>query len=190
MKTNRRKLSASLQRGHALSAVFEQLCSQRPQFLSFVRSRVADSSRAEDILQTAFARAFERGSELREVQRAEAWFYRILRNLLIDEHRKSSATCEEIGLENPECVPARESQQLRICSCIGHALQELRAEYGDILRLVAVQEMPVQTYASGHGISATNASVRLHRARKALRSRLEKVCRDCAPAGCFDCTCA
>jgi RNA polymerase sigma-70 factor (ECF subfamily) len=190
MKTSCRKPSTGLEVNSLRSAMLERLCSQRSHFVSFVRSRVADSSRAEDILQTAFARAIESGSKLRDTQRADAWFYRILRNLLVDEHRKASAAREEIGLESPESVPARESQELRICSCAGHALQELKAEYGNILRLVAVQEMPVQTYASSHGISATNASVRLHRARKALRSRLEEVCQDCAPAGCFDCACA
>jgi RNA polymerase sigma-70 factor (ECF subfamily) len=39
------------------------------------------------------------------------------------------------------------------------------------------------------GITVNNLAVRLHRARKQMRARLEKFCRDCSTAACVDCTC-
>jgi RNA polymerase sigma-70 factor (ECF subfamily) len=44
-------------------------------------------------------------------------------------------------------------------------------------------------YAQRTGITATNAAVRGHRARKALARGLRATCGTCAGAGCLDCTC-
>jgi RNA polymerase sigma-70 factor (ECF subfamily) len=47
----------------------------------------------------------------------------------------------------------------------------------------------VQDFAEQHGISASNASVRVHRARAALRKQLLRTCATCAEHGCVNCTC-
>jgi RNA polymerase sigma-70 factor (ECF subfamily) len=47
----------------------------------------------------------------------------------------------------------------------------------------------VGDYARKAGITPNNASVRLHRAREALRKQVEKTCGTCATHGCLDCTC-
>ncbi len=43
---------------------------------------------AEEILQEAFVRSIGRGSTLRDGELATAWFYRLLRNALVDHHRR------------------------------------------------------------------------------------------------------
>ena len=43
--------------------------------------------------------------------------------------------------------------------------------------------------AAEQGITPNAAMVKLHRARRALRMRLEESCRTCATHGCLDCTC-
>ena len=49
--------------------------------------------------------------------------------------------------------------------------------------------MAVKDNAEEGGISRTNAGVRLHRARQALRAEVERTCGHCAQQGCTDCTC-
>jgi len=39
------------------------------------------------------------------------------------------------------------------------------------------------------GVTPNNAAVRLHRARGALKKRLEQTCGTCTQHGCLDCTC-
>ena len=44
-------------------------------------------------------------------------------------------------------------------------------------------------WAEDLGITPNNATVRLHRARKALKRELERSCGTCATHGCLDCGC-
>jgi RNA polymerase sigma-70 factor (ECF subfamily) len=66
----------------------------------------------------------------------------------------------------------------------------LKPEYSEILRAVDVGEQRVQDYAAQHHISVSNAGVRVHRARAALRNRLLQTCAACAEHKCLDCTCS
>jgi RNA polymerase sigma-70 factor (ECF subfamily) len=65
----------------------------------------------------------------------------------------------------------------------------LKPEYADILRRVDLGETRIDRVAAELGITANNAAVRLHRARQALRQRLEQMCGVCAHHGCLNCTC-
>src|SRR5215831_5458161 len=80
-----------------------RLLSERRRFVVFVRRQVADDAAAEDIVQAAFARATQAAVELRSRDRAIAWFYRILRNAIVDHYRRRSAS------ENALAKLARES---------------------------------------------------------------------------------
>jgi RNA polymerase sigma-70 factor (ECF subfamily) len=47
----------------------------------------------------------------------------------------------------------------------------------------------VKTFAAEHGITPTNASIRLLRARQALKKEVTRACGTCAEHGCVDCSC-
>lgn len=51
------------------------------------------------------------------------------------------------------------------------------------------RQLPLQKVAKALGITTNNATVRLHRARRALKRELERSCGICATHGCLDCTC-
>jgi DNA-directed RNA polymerase specialized sigma24 family protein len=65
----------------------------------------------------------------------------------------------------------------------------LKPEFANLLSKVEMQGRSVREVAEEEGISANNAAVRLHRARLALKSQLEKTCGTCTEHGCLDCTC-
>ncbi|NIN65241.1 MAG: RNA polymerase subunit sigma-70, partial [Anaerolineae bacterium] len=65
----------------------------------------------------------------------------------------------------------------------------LKHEYREIILRVELQDEPLQHVASELGITPNNASVRLHRARRALREALQATCGACTEHGCLDCTC-
>ena len=79
--------------------------------------------------------------------------------------------------------------QAEICACIGRLATTLKPEYSDALQAVDVQGLTVKAFATARGLSASNAGVRVFRAREALKKRVTESCGTCAEHGCRDCTC-
>jgi RNA polymerase sigma factor (sigma-70 family) len=172
--------------------VLNSLLDLRRRFLSFIERRVDDRAIAEDILQTAYLRALESKGHLRESESAVAWFYRILRNAVIDYYRRR--TTEGAGLERwareLETETASEPElQATACQCISSALDTISPAYAALLRAVDLGEISLSAYANSQGITTGNAAVRAHRARTALRNQLIRCCGTCSTHACLDCTC-
>jgi RNA polymerase sigma factor (sigma-70 family) len=170
----------------------DQLLAQRKHFLSFVQRRVSDSGLAEDILQTAYLRAFEHRDDFKPSESVVAWFYRLLRNAVIDSYRRHTSRERALEAWTRELeISAQPSPDLQneVCTCLHGILDGLKPEYSEALRAVDLGEQRVQDFAEQHGISASNASVRVHRARTALRKQLLRTCAVCAEHGCVNCTC-
>lgn len=167
------------------------LVTERPKFLNFVRSRVRDADAAEEILQKASLKVIARGATLRDASRAEAWIYRILRNEILDHYRRSAVRERRTAELDPDIASELPAQvSARTCPCALEEMSALQPGYSEALRTMEMEDEPIASHAARTGISLNNATVRLHRARKALRTRVEKRCGSCAGAGCFDCDCA
>jgi RNA polymerase sigma factor (sigma-70 family) len=171
---------------------FDRLLAQRKQFFAFVQRRVSDAGLAEDILQTAYLRAFEHQDDFQPSESAVAWFYRLLRNAVIDSYRRHAAKDRALEAWTRELESSAEpsaSVQDEVCACLGGVIDSLKPEYAEVLRAVDLGEQRVQEFAEQHSISASNAGVRAYRARAALRKELLRTCATCAEHGCLDCTC-
>jgi RNA polymerase sigma-70 factor (ECF subfamily) len=68
-------------------------------------------------------------------------------------------------------------------------LSALKPEYARALRRVDLDGTRVRESATEEHITPNNASVRLHRARAALRREVERACGTCATHRCLDCSC-
>ena len=164
----------------------------RHKFLGFVQRRVNDPATAEDILQTAYLRSLDSAGQLRDSDSAVAWFYRILRNAIIDHYRRRAS--EGAGLERwiqeleTEIKPDPILHDAT-CQCIAGALNTLTPAYASLLREVDLGDTTLTAYAHAQNITPGNAAVRAHRARTALRKQLIRCCGTCATHGCLDCTC-
>lgn len=167
------------------------LLAHRADFLSFLERKVRDRALAEDILQDAFAR-LDKLASLRDEESAVAWFYRVLRNAVIDQARRAQTrahnlqTFAEELAEDPHDSPDTEA---RVCRCVSMLKDTLQPTYREALEQVEVFGMPVKDYARQQGITPGNAAVRLFRARDALRKQVARSCGACAEHGCVDCTC-
>ena len=89
------------------------LVDRRRRFLQFVVRRVKDHTIAEDILQAAYARAFNRQSSLRSNDSVKAWFYRILRNAIIDYYRRRDVEGRVLEPLSPEAD--RSAEPIKHC---------------------------------------------------------------------------
>ena len=175
-----------------MSPSVANLIEQRNRFLSFVQRRVRDRNIAEDILQMAYLKAVSNAETLKAGQSADAWFFRILRNAVIDHYRHQAVETRtfepwEPGTEPPPATP--DLTPANLCPCVAGAIREVPASYREILREVDLAEVPLDHYAERTGITRGNAAVRSHRAHRSLRKKLMAHCGSCAEAGCLDCTC-
>lgn len=162
-------------------------------FLAFLTRRVGDREVAEDLLQESFAKALPKLPQLEKRESAVAWFYRILRNAVVEHARRRDRTgravaalAAELRAEVPE--PGGEVER-ELCRCVGRLARSLKPEYRAAIEAVEVGGAELAGYAAGAGITRGNAAVRLHRARQALRKQVVAACGTCAEHGCRDCSC-
>jgi RNA polymerase sigma-70 factor (ECF subfamily) len=161
-------------------------------FLKYLERRVGNRELAEDILQDAFTRVVTHPEHAPADEGVVPWFYRVLRNAAIDQFRRNTgaARAAEAFARELEAHKAVEPElEAEICGCISRLASTLKAEYSEALQAIDVNGMPVKAFAEQHGLSATNAGVRVFRARQALKKRMIESCGTCAEHGCRDCTC-
>jgi RNA polymerase sigma factor (sigma-70 family) len=161
-------------------------------FLGYLSRKVGDRDLAEDILQEGFAKVMARPDLAPSDEGLVPWFYRTLRNAAIDQfRRRGSATraMEAFAHELESHVDPGEELHSEICECVTRLAVTLKPEYAEALQEIDVRGTPVKDFATLHGLSASNAGVRVFRAREALKKRVSQSCGTCADHGCLNCTC-
>lgn len=172
--------------------VVSRLVANHREFLAFLQIRVGSRAVAEDILQDAFVRGLDKLGDLRDDEAAVAWFYRLLRNAVIDRQRRDAAAGRRLGALAAELEEAVEpAPELRgaVCQCVARLTDTLKPEYAEALRRIELDGLAVKDYAAEAGITAGNAAVRVFRAREALKKQVARSCGTCAEHGCLECDC-
>ena len=173
-------------------ALTELLVAHQRQFLAFLEPRVGSREAARDVLQAALLRSLEKGHQLRDGESAHAWFYRLLRNALIDRAR--TASLQKRALEQHAHQSALDEEAARalkaqVCGCVRALGDAVKPEYALAVRRVDLEGASLDTYAQEQGITPGNARVRLHRARSAMGEKLLAMCGTCCAQGCTNCPC-
>ena len=173
-------------------APLEVLLAQHRAFLAYLERRVGDRAMAEDILQDAFSKVVSRPELAPQDEGVVPWFYRTLRNAVVDRFRRAGAADRALAafareMETEESAGPELEQE--VCACVSRLAASLKPEYADALQAIDVAGTPVKTYAEQKGLSPGNAAVRVFRAREALKRRVMESCGTCAEHGCLDCSC-
>jgi RNA polymerase sigma-70 factor (ECF subfamily) len=172
--------------------MIETLLENHRAFLRYLERRVGSRELAEDILQDAFAKVVDHPEQAPPDEGILPWFYRSLRNATIDHFRRRGAADRALAAfareldASPEPPPDLSHE---ICACVSRLAGTLKPEYAEALQAIDVNDTPVSTFAQAHGLSASNAGVRVFRARQALKKRVAESCGTCAEHGCLDCSC-
>ena len=182
-----------MQQTNAESAqlVTSHILSSRQKFLDYVRRRIADPELAEDILQDSLVRAVEAAPSLRDEARLAPWFRSILQNAIVDAYRRRGVERKHLAdawTEEPR-VESEEEEEAALCTCFHDLIPTLKPEYADLIQALDLGGEAPEAAAQRLGVTPNNLKVRRHRARQALRRRLEETCRVCAEHHCLDCTC-
>ncbi len=169
--------------------VVAALVANHREFLAFVQRRLGDRALAEEVLQDAFVRSLDKLGTVRDT--AVGWFYRVLRNAIIDHQRRQAVAARRLEAYAHTQDDDRRDEELHrvVCRCVGELAATLKPEYATALRRIELDGVPVKDYATEVGISSSNAGVRIFRARAALRQQVARACGTCAEHGCLDCTC-
>jgi len=143
---------------------------QRQRFFTYLIRRAGDYHLACDIMQESFARIYEKYTT---EQFTPQLLYTIGRNLFLDALRKRKHTPSEIAdVEQPDdgqehyLMVRDEYRQVLV------AMRHLEDDERDLLSLVVSSELSYRELAEITGISEANVKVKIHRARKKLRTYL------------------
>lgn len=179
-----------------LDDIVHQLVGNEAAFRAFLRRRVNDEALAEDLLQQSLVRAVEHHHSLRKDESVIPWFYRILRHAIIDvyraqasEARKHDAFLQELTVSGEDTAAAPDAVKPTVCACLYKLLPAIRPTYAELLRRVDLEGEDPDTVARELKLTRNNLTVRLHRARQALRASLEDSCGICSKHGCLNCAC-
>lgn len=179
-----------------LNDMIQRLLEHESAFRVFLCRRVGDEAVAEDLLQQSMIRAVQRHHSVRNDDSVVAWFYKIIRHTLIDyyrskgvEARRNEAFLQELTLSGEDKEPAIDEVKSTACTCLHRLLPKLRSNYAELIRRIDLEEESPKRVAEELKISQRNLTVRLHRARQALRASLEQSCGVCSTHGCLNCTC-
>ena len=177
-------------------SVIHRLTENRSLFEAFLRRRVEDDFMVQDLLQQSLVKAIQQQHSLNNEESVVPWFYRILRNIVIDYYRSQASEkarrgdfLEQAHVLADDHVPSLDEVKATVCRCLDDAISVLRPGYSDLIRRIDLAGEAVSAVAKDLQITPNNATVRLHRARQALRQTLENSCGVCSTHGCLNCTC-
>ena len=149
------------------------LVASHREFLAFVS---AASETARSRRRSCRTRSCGASSTFDIRESAIGWFYRVPRNAIIDRARRAAMQRPASTHSPPSPTPRRPTGSSRTSSAgaSGSLAGTLKPEYADALRRIDVEGTPVKDYAEQAGISASNAGVRVFRAREALRKQVAR----------------
>ena len=143
----------------------------------FLRSRVGDHSRAEDLLQQTFLQIHRSRRSYLPGRSARAWAFGIAKNvLLMDERRRFRKTARELPLEGAQ--PGRSSppsEQIAHRDLLEKALRVLSDDQAEAFLLHEVHGFTFPEIGGILGIRTATAKVRAFRAGRAIQAELQRL---------------
>ncbi|MDR6951401.1 RNA polymerase sigma-70 factor (ECF subfamily) [Ancylobacter sp. 3268] len=138
----------------------------------YARALTRDEADAEDLVQDALLRAYEKRSGFDPERGVRGWLFSILHNVFVDRRRARRAEVERenhlAGIEPMAGEPAQE-HHVRLAQ-IRDAFMVLPEEQRSALHLVAIEGLGYAEAAAALGIPQGTLMSRLSRARAALRA--------------------
>jgi RNA polymerase sigma factor (sigma-70 family) len=157
----------------------EALIGLLPRLRRFARGLTRDAADADDLCQATIERALKSWQQWRDGTRLDAWVYRIMRNIWIDETRSRSRrgqtfVPEEAGIDVGDAGDAAIEAYAELGQ-VGRALTRLPAEQREAILLILVEGFAYKEAAEILGCPIGTLTSRLVRGREALMRELGEV---------------
>ena len=150
---------------------------------SYALARVGDSHQAEDLVQESFLAAVRGKDGFRGESTVRTWLTSILRRKVIDYFRSQRRAEKKIGLAachlavdtvELQTVDQKPAECPELSDVFDQCLKKLSPAAAEAFVLRIMDELETKDICQTLDISAQNLSVRLHRARFALKECLER----------------
>lgn len=167
--------SGALPSGRRL--VEAELVARLPLYRRMAGRRLRSLAEAEEVAQAFALKALERAGQLREPLAVGGWLRRIFETTLIDHCRRAGGRrAREVSFDaqlhdRAEAEPPRNPTG-EAAAIVVRLLPRLKPEYAQVIEQVDLMERSRAEAASDLGVTTNNLTVRLHRARAALRTQL------------------
>ena len=154
----------------------------------FILALVKDEWVADDLIQETFLKVQQNIESLGDPSRLSSWIFRIAHNLCQDHFRRLKKSRKEESIDQEETGDLKESliqkelgiqkelEQRQMGECVQNQVNLLPESLRTVLVLFDLMEFSHQESADILGITVKNVKVRLHRARKRLKTILEEKC--------------
>ncbi len=158
---------------------------------NYILRMVGDTYAAEDLTQETFIKIYKNLSGFRGESSLKTWIFQIATNITLDYFRTSAYKNskrtdiiedeEEIysaGIGEAEKVLSIEDKLIKteMSQCVRDFIDQLPEDYKAVIILHDLQDFKNREIADILGESLDNVKIRLHRARKKLRSVLASYC--------------
>lgn len=137
-----------------------------------------DRSRAEEMAQEAFLRAYRKLSHWRSDAPFSSWLFTLAANLYRSELRRipiRTVPLEDVPEPGDPRIPSSDLDVEQQENAVRQAVALLPAKYRDVVILYYFQGQDVSAAARSLGMTEGTLKSRLFRARKLLRSKLSRV---------------
>lgn len=151
-----------------------------PQLRTFVRRRIADPDRADDLVAEILLRIHQNVGSLDDRERLPNWVFRIARNAIIDEYRRAGRSREQLMAslqEEPAKADEAEPDVVQeLSACLRPMLEGLPAEQRAAVEMIDLDGMSQADAANQAGISLSGMKSRVQRGRRRLAEILGQCC--------------
>lgn len=142
----------------------------------FFSRRVAADD-VDDLLQECFLKVRQGLPTLRDQDRLGSWVFQIARNLVIDHTRRQRDTGGARTMdEDPPAEPDAPDLDARIGGWLASMIQQLPANYAEVLLDSELRDVPHRQIADRLGLSISGVKSRVQRGRALLRDKLLACC--------------
>ena len=151
-----------------------------PRLYRVAYAMTENAADAEDILQEAYCKLWDRREELEGIRSPEAFCVTLVKNMCLDFVRSAGYNRreEEVTDHLPilsEVSPEKEIIEQENIIVINGLINELPDNQRKIIRLWSIDECSMQEIEQITGLSAVNIRVLLSRARKTIRTRYDEI---------------
>jgi len=147
----------------------------------FVRRRIADPDRADDLVAEIVLRIHQNVGSLDDRERLPNWVFRIARNAVIDEYRRAGRTREQLTptfTDRPIVESAEDDREVltELASCLRPLLGGLCLPQRRAVEMIDLDGVSQADAAQREGISLSGMKSRVQRGRRRLAELLGQCC--------------
>ena len=132
-----------------------------------------DPALADDLVQQTYYKALRNQRQLRDIDAADAWLFRILANCLTDHHRaRREMLSDDEVIQVEKRTPEHAAQDDQIAERVRQAVRTLPLPQRQVVTLVDLEGFAYAAVAQILDIPVGTVMSRLSRGRRALREHL------------------